>query len=291
MKRILNAALAALCCLTFLTGCSTMKTSWRSTKKWYHKYVNTNPTIDLTNEGISDKALQRLAALLMPVDERLMQMSRALGCQDTPPDAEWPQQMLTNFSWLTSVTVLDTSGSVRSQVPSVSMRPPNFAPLLELADRYKLRQLGAVVQSDEFGTVVMVAAPYFDKNEWAGLVVASFDPRTLLRFSPDPDALIVLSSDGTIWPGGASHGGEGVSGLKWEELLKSSVQGEMSVGGGTLVWLSRYLGQLHVIYLTDAQTARAAAAESQKAAAQTPPAAAPADQSQSGEPAAAPAKP
>jgi hypothetical protein len=265
LKLKLSAALAALCCLAVVTtGCSTMKTSWRSTKKLYREYVNTDPTIDLTSEGISDKGLQRLAALFMPVDERILQMTRTLGCQDTPPESDWTQQLLSSYSWLTGVAVLDTSGTVRSQVPSVPMHPLDFAPLLEQADRYKARKQGAAVQHDEFGTVVMVAAPYFENNEWAGLVVAYFDPRTLLGFSPDPGALVVLSTDGTVWPGGAP-GGEGLSGLKWDEILKGSVQGEMSVGGVAWVWQSRYLGQLNVIYLTDAREARAQKPEPKKA--------------------------
>lgn len=265
MKPTLSTALAALCCLAVLTtGCSTMKTTWRSTKKLYREYVNTDPTIDLSNEGITDKGLQRLAALMMPVDERLMQMTRALGCQDTPPESDWSQQLLNTYSWLSGLVVLDASGNIRSQVPSVSMHPLNFAPLLEQADRYKKRQLGAAVQNDEFGTVVMVAAPYFENNEWAGLVVAFFDPRTLIGFSPEPGSLVVLSTDGTLWPGGA-QGGESLAGLKWNDILKGSVQGEMAVGGGDWVWQSRYLGQLNVIYLADAREARASKPEPKKA--------------------------
>lgn len=288
MKPTLSMALAALCCLAVLTtGCSTMKTTWRSTKKLYREYVNTDPTIDLTNEGIADKGLQRLAALMMPVDERLMQMTRALSCQDTPPESDWPQQLLNSYSWLSGLAVLDASGNVRSQVPSVAMHPLNFAPLLEQADRYKKRQLGATVQNDEFGTVVMVAAPYFENNEWAGLVVAFFDPRTLIGFSPEPGALVVLSTDGSVWPGG-SQAGDGLAGLKWNDILKSSVQGDMTVGGASWVWQSRYLGQLNVIYLTDAREARARKPEPKKTETPAAPeAGAPAPQS--GQPEAAPA--
>ena len=54
-----------MCCLVFLTGCGTMKTTWRDTRKLYREYINTDPTIDLSDEGIGDKGLQRLAALFM----------------------------------------------------------------------------------------------------------------------------------------------------------------------------------------------------------------------------------
>ncbi|MGE4536411.1 MAG: hypothetical protein AB7D37_04990 [Desulfovibrio sp.] len=263
LKRTVSAALAALCCLLFLSGCGSIKTSWRDTKKLYREYINTDPTIDFSAQGITDKGLQRLAALMMPVDERLMAMLRALGSQDTPPENEWCQQFLTNHSWISAVSVLDASGAVLFQAPSVSMRPLDFAGLLEFGERYKVRKMGAAVKTDEFGTVVMVAAPYFKNNEWAGLVVASFDPRNLAKFSPQPDALSILSTEGVVWAGGGQ--GEALAGLKWDEILKSSVNGEITSGGAEYLWQARYVGQLEFIYVTDAREARATKPEPAKA--------------------------
>jgi len=256
LKRNVSMALAALGCLVLLSGCGTMKTTWRDTRKLYREYVNTDPTIDFSEQGITDKGLQRLAALFMPVDERLMGMLRQLGSQDTPPENEWCQQLLSGNDWLSGVAVLDASGSVLFQAPSSSMRPLDFAGLLEFADRYKLRKTGARIVTDEFGTVIMVAAPYFKNNEWAGLVVAHFDPRNLVRFSPEPDALVVVSTEGLVWsaPGGQ---GEALAGLKWADILKGAVQGEVGSGGGQYVWQARYLGQLELVYLADAREARA----------------------------------
>lgn len=255
MKRTVSAALAAWCCLVFLTGCGTMKTTWRDTKKLYREYINTDPTIDFSAQGITDKGLQRLAALMMPVDERLMGMLRRLGSQDTPPESEWCQQVLTANDWLSSVAVIDTSGAVQVQAPAVSMRPLDYSGLLEFGDRYKVRQMGAQIKTDEFGTVIMVATPYFKNNEWAGLVVASFDPRNLVRFSPEPDALVLVSTEGVVWPGSGGQG-ESLAALKWADILKGNVQGEVSLGGGQYVWQARYVGQLELIYLTDARPAR-----------------------------------
>uniref|UniRef100_I2Q176 Lipoprotein n=1 Tax=Desulfovibrio sp. U5L TaxID=596152 RepID=I2Q176_9BACT len=276
MKRTVSAALAALSCLVILSGCGTMKTSWRDTKKLYRSYINTDPTIDFSEQGISDKGLQRLASLLMPVDERLMGLLRVIGSQDTPPESDWAQQLLSSHDWLSGVAVIDTSGAVVSQAPTASLRPLDFSGLLEFADRYKTRKMGAQVKTDEFGTVVMVAAPYFKENEWAGLVVAFFDPRNLVRFSPEPDALVVLSTDGLVWPGGSGQG-EALAGLKWAEMLKGGVQGEVASGGGQYVWQARYLGQLEMVYLTDVREARAKKPEPPKAAPVPTPEPSPAD--------------
>jgi hypothetical protein len=261
--------MTALLCLVTLTGCGTMKTKWRETRKLYREYINTDPSIDFSDQGISDKGLQRLAALFMPVDERLLAMQRVLGSQDTPPEQEWAQQLLTNHNWLSGVAVVDTAGATLGQVPSVSLRPLDFAPLLEQTERYKVRKMGARVITDEMGTVVMLAAPFFKENEWAGLVVAYFDPRNLVRFSSDPGALVVTSTEGLVWPGSGGQG-EAVSALKWTDILKESVQGDVQVGGGQFVWQARYLGQLELIYLTDAREVRAQKPEPKKEAAPEP---------------------
>lgn len=269
MKRTVLAALTACLILASLAGCGTMKTKWRETRKLYREYVNTDPSIDFSDEGISDKGLQRLAALFMPVDERLMGMMRMLGSQDTPPEQEWAQQMLATNDWLSGVAMVDTSGHMMGQVPSASMRPLDFTPLLEQAERYKVRKMGARVATDEMGTVVMVAAPFFKENEWAGLVVAFFDPRNLVRFSPDADALVMVSTEGLVWPGAGGQG-ESLAALNWAEILKSDVQGDLQAGGGQYVWQARYLGQLELVYLTDAREARAKKPEPKKEPAAPP---------------------
>ena len=266
MKRTALAAMTALLCLVTLTGCGTMKTKWRETRKLYREYINTDPTIDFSDQGITDKGLQRLAALFMPVDERLLAMLRVLGSQDTPPEQEWAQQLLTTHNWLSGVVVVDTAGTTLGQVPSVPMRPLDFAPLLEQAERYKVRKMGARVVTDEMGTVVLVAAPFFKENEWAGLVVAYFDPRNLVRFSSDPGALVVVSTDGLVWPG-ANGQGEALAALKWTDILKDSVQGDLNAAGGQYVWQARYLGQLELVYLTDAREVRNQKPEPKKEAA------------------------
>ncbi|BAH75653.1 PDC sensor domain-containing protein [Solidesulfovibrio magneticus] len=269
MKRTVLAAIAAIVCLCILAGCGTMKTQWRETRKLYREYINTDPSIDFSDQGISDKGLQRLAALMMPVDERLLAMLRTLGSQDAAPDPEWAQQLLSANAWLSGIAVVDASGAIVGQVPSTPMRPLDYASLLDMADRYKVRKMGARVVSDEMGTVVMIAMPFFKENEWAGLVVVNFDPRNLVRFSPDPNALVVVSTEGLLWAGGAGQG-ESLAALKWSDILKGEVQGDIRTGGGEYVWQARYLGQLELVYLTDAREVRAAKPEPKKEAAPAP---------------------
>jgi len=104
-------------------------------------------------------------------------------------------------------------------------------------------------------------------------VVAFFDPRNLMHFSPDPNALAVVTSTGQAWAG-ASPASESLAGINWSNILKSTVQGDITAAGGKWVWVSRYFGQMQIIYLSDAHVAPAPKSEPKQPA--TPPAAEPA---------------
>ena len=64
---------------------------------------------------------------------------------------------------------------------------------------------------------------------------------------------------GLVWSGGGQ--GESLAALKWSDILKGEVQGDIRTGGGEYVWQARYLGQIELVYLTDAREVRAAKPE------------------------------
>lgn len=237
-----------------LAGCSTMKTTWRDTRKLYKEYVVVEPSIDYSNEGLEDKSVQKLAALFSPVDERLDAFMRIFTSQDIPPEPAMAAELLVAYPWVSGVAELGTDGVVRGQLPAVSLRPLDFAPLMAFEDRYKVRKPAALVSTDEMGTVVFLAMPFFENNEWSGLIVAWFDPRSLLQFSPSPNELFIVSTVGPVWlgEGEGAGGGGGLAGVKWADILRNEVQGAISAGG-TYVWVARRLGQMSLIYACDAR--------------------------------------
>lgn len=253
MKRI---ALLCLACI-LLSGCGTMRKSWRDTRGLFNKYVDVAPSIDLKNVGIEDKGLQKLARLFGPVDQKLEVFLREIQSQDTPPEPEWGEGLLSRFPWLAGVAVIDADGAVMAQYPPVGMRALDFKPLLEFKDRYDVRQLACSIQTDELGTLIYVAMPFYKDNVYSGLVVGYFDPRSLIRFCPEPGQLYVIYPDGVLWTGDDPALGEAMLAYAWNQQLKEDVQNETTVNGVTYAWQARWIGQMEIIYVTEVSSVRA----------------------------------
>lgn len=259
LKRVILAILA--CSVFAAAGCDTVKPYVKSTKKLYKDYVNVDPTIDLTDPGISDPSINKLAALFAPVDERVEFLLRALSAQDLPPSREWCQSFMDSFPWLSGMAVMTESGTVSFKLPMFTIKQVDYAPLLELENLYKARKMGAYVATSELGAEIMVAKPLFVDNEYKGLLVASFDPGSLAKFSPEPGNLLMFIPGTPLWSGDDSGAAQALAGLNWKNLLKSDVSGEQSVGGTRYLWQSRFLAQVRLIYAVSAVTAPAKAAK------------------------------
>ncbi|MEF3697600.1 hypothetical protein [Desulfolutivibrio sp.] len=268
MKRTTVLLAVAALCLGLASGCSTARNTWKDTKKLYKEYVDTDPTIDLTDEGITDPALQKLARLFGPVDQRLEMFIRVYYTQDNPPEAEWCEQLLRDFPWLSGVAVVNKDGSIRMQQPLIAMRPLEFGPILDNENRYTKRGLAATASVDDMGPIIYVGAPFFENNEYAGAIVSWFEPRNIVEASPAPDELIMLQPEAVLWPAASSGegAGQGFLSANWAEVLKTEVQGEIQAGGGRYVWQSRYIGQMPILYLTQAPAGNEAKAEKAAAA-------------------------
>jgi hypothetical protein len=178
--------------LVVLSGCSTIRNTWKDTRKLYKNYVDVDPSIDLTDEGITDKGLQKLARLFSPVDQRMEMFTRVYYTQDNPPEPEWCAQFMADFPWLSGMAVVNKDGTVRLQQPAVALRALDFAPLLELEDRLSKRKLVANATSDDMGGLIYVAAPFFENNEYAGIIVSWFEPRAIVEASPAPEELYII---------------------------------------------------------------------------------------------------
>ena len=258
MQKRLVLALAA-CVLFAASACDTVKPYMKTTKKFYKEYINTDPNIDLKDPGISDPSVRKMAELFTPVDERLEFLVRALSAQDLPPEREWCQALMDSFPWLTGMAVLTDNGSITFRLPSYSLKPVDFAPLLEQEKLFKARKMAANVAAGELGAEVMIAKPLFVDNEFKGLLVAHFDPGSLARFSPEPGQLIMVAPGAVLWAGDDSGAAQALAGLNWKNILKSDVSGEQRIGGARYLWQSRFLAQARIIYAVSAVSAPAKA--------------------------------
>lgn len=247
-----NALAACLACALLVTaGCDTMKSGWKSTRTLYKAYVNTDPAIDLKDEGITDPSQQKLALVFSPADERLEYLMRTFSAQDLPPGSEWSQNFMETFPWITSLAVLSPSGSVVGQVPAFSLKKIDYSPLLPFEKLFTERKMVAVAVPTDLGAEVLVAKPLFVDSDYQGLLVASFDPGNLVKFSPDPGQLIVLMPGAVVWPGKDAGAASALANQKWKNILKSDVNGEIRLGATKYVWQARVLAQTHLIYAVE----------------------------------------
>jgi hypothetical protein len=261
LKRVIPAMLA--CVLFAASGCDTVKPYWKGTKKFYKEYVNVDPTIDLKDPGDADPSVRKLAGLFTPVDERLEFLLRSLSAQDLPPDREWCQAFMDAFPWLSGMAVLTDSGLVSFKLPMYTIKPIDYAPLLEFDKLYKARKMAASIAASELGSEVLIAKPLFVDNEYKGLLVASFDPGNLAKFSPEPDQLMIFAPGAALWNGDNAAACQSLAQLNWKSIFKGNVAGEQAVGGTRYLWQSRFVAQARLIYAVSVVTAPAKPAKAE----------------------------
>jgi hypothetical protein len=232
------------------TGCSGWKESraWTKSKQVYKGYINTDPSIDLTSSGVNDPEMEKLAFLFAGVDQRLHELARSLDGKDTFPEEAWFDQMLGRFQWLSGVGAVDVGGNVLTRKPPETMKVPDFHVLLQKDVLYPERGLRAGVEQTPLGPELYLGSPFFKNNSWLGLLIAHFDFPSLVRFSADPDALMILYEGGLLWPG-TGFDQDGLLAINWGELLKKDIQGKIELGKDEYYWMTRYIGQLRLVYL------------------------------------------
>lgn len=246
LKRVFLAL--AACAVLASAGCDTVKPYVKSTKRLYKEYINVDPSIDLKNPGIDDPSVRKLADLFTPVDERLEFLLRSLSAQDLPPSPDWCQGLMDAFPWVSGMAVLTDTGAVTYKLPSYTLKPVDYAPLLEFEKLYAARKMAAAVEASDLGAEIMIAKPLFADNEFKGLLVVHFDPGNLARFSPEPGQLIMVAPGATLWSGDDSGAAQALAQMKWKDIFKSNVAGEQRIGGVNYLWQSRYVAQQRIVY-------------------------------------------
>jgi hypothetical protein len=232
------------------SGCSGWKDNRivTKTKDVYKGYINTDPSIDLTNPGVRSPGEERLAYLFVGVDQRLHELVRSLDGKDTFPEGPWFDQMLDRFDWLSGAGAVDVEGTVLARKPVVGIKVPDYDVLLQKDVLYPERTLRAGVEQTPLGPEFYLGSPFFTNNTWQGLLVVHFDFRSVVRFSPEPDELMVLYEGGVLWPG-KGFNQEGLLAMNWSELLRKDVQGQVEIGREEYHWMARYIGQFRLVYL------------------------------------------
>lgn len=220
----------------------------KESKKVYREYVDSAPPIKLESEKAETDGTTKLARLFSPVDERLHDLLQTLDHQDSFPMEDWPDWVLKKYDWISGIAAVTKAGDVLFEKPGESIKEAHYTLLLPDTEKTFEKKIRSDVDQTPFGAEVYLGGPFYKDNEWQGLLVARFDFRSLVKFSESPDELMVISDKGVLWPG-QNFDVQELSDLPWTEVLKDRVSGKVSVNGRGYRYISRYLGQMKLVYV------------------------------------------
>jgi hypothetical protein len=237
--------------VVFLGGCrtpQTVKDAWKGTRSYYNQYLNSPATLDFDDTGDSTDYQKALGEAISEFDLQLVDLERVLQNSDQRPDAAWVSATTGRFPWLSGLALTDEYGTPRALIPPDFPKPFDAAPLTEPDPKQLLKDLRAYVQETPLGPEIYVGNPVYAGEDFRGLIAVHFDPRTLLIRSGDPNRVVIASPKGILWPGLYTIEETPLAGVNWDELVKENASGTLSNAKGSFYWISRYLGNLPLIY-------------------------------------------
>lgn len=231
-----------------LSGCAQMKGAYKETKTFYHTHINRPSKLDMTERTELEQSQRDLVQSIMPIDEELTKLEKALDALATPPDAQAAADLLRRFPWLSGLSMIAPDGTLGASIPSTPIKQLDYAPLLELAPKALPRDLRASVQDTPLGPEILLARPFLQEDQLQLLLVATFDFRALLPFAASPGDFIVRSGDVLIWSGDMDYAATPLASIDWTEYLKEHSDGMLTNDNGTMMWISRYIGGIPLVF-------------------------------------------
>ena len=234
-----------------VTGCrtpQTVKDAWKGTRSYYYEYLNTPATLNMADKGDIQDYQAALGIAISEYDLQLQELERVLHNSDRNPDANWVTSITTRFPWLSGVVLTDDIGVPRAQIPPNFAKPFTIGTLLEVDEKQQLKDLRAFVQQDPLGPEIYVGNPVYFGADFKGVIIVHFDPRALLARTGDPAKVVIAGPDGIIWPGIYAEESTPIARVNWAEETRKTHSGIVRNELGAFYWVSRYLGNLPLVY-------------------------------------------
>lgn len=248
-SRILPVFLCLLAAAALaLSGCAQVTSAYKETKTFYHTHINRPSTLNTEERTVLEDPQRALVQSVMPIDEELTKLEKALDALGTPPDGENAASLLRRFPWLSGLAMVAPDGTLGVSIPSVPLKQLDYSPLLELAPKALPRDLRSSVQDTPLGPEILLARPFLQEDQLQVLLVATFDFRALLPFASSPGDIIVRSPDVLIWTGDLDYSSTPMASINWEEYLKEYSDGVLTNENGSMLWFSRYLGGKPLVF-------------------------------------------
>lgn len=247
-----SIAVAALAgTLALVGGCSTLESSWKSTKSFYYEYINAPAVIDYEEKGTLSDAEARLATRMVGIDIQLEQLERYLQNADRPPTGDSVNVLFTRFPWLSGLAAIDPDGNLLAQEPPASMKNLDFSGIARSEARGgEMRGLRGFVQDTPLGPEVMAGIPVYVDSEMKGMLVTYFDMRALLSYTDGTEDLVVIAPEGVLWAGKFDVASTPLASQDWASITRSSTEGTVSNRNGEFIWLARFIGKQPLVFAT-----------------------------------------
>ena len=155
---------------------------------------------------------------------------------------------ITRFPWLSGLALTDEYGTPQAQIPPNFPKPYDTGSLVDLDPKQKLKDLRAYVQHSYLGPEIYIGNPVYVGEDFRGVIVAHFDPRALLARTGDPSRIVIICPDGIVWPGIYAIEETPLADVNWREKVRESAYGTVSNAKGTFYWITRYIGNLPLVY-------------------------------------------
>jgi hypothetical protein len=239
-----------------LVGCrtpQTVKDAWKGTRSYYYEYLNTPAKLNMDDRGNILDYQADLGNAIGDFDLQVQELEKALQNSDRRPDAEWVTSMTTRFSWLSGIALTDEEGIPRAKVPPMFAKEFEIGNLLEVDPKQQMKDLRGFVQMHPLGPEIYIGNPVYTGADFRGVIVMHFDPRVLLSRTGDPGKVVIAGPEGIIWPGVYDAESLPLSGINWAEKVKNEYAGTVKNELGTFYWISRYVGNLPLIYAVHVQ--------------------------------------
>ncbi|WP_077073550.1 hypothetical protein [Mailhella massiliensis] len=248
-SRILPVVLCLLAASALaLSGCAQVNSAYKETKTFYHTHINRPSTLNTEERTVLEAPQRSMVQSIMPIDEELTRLEKALDALASPPDGEAAASFLRRFPWLSGLAMVAPDGTLGASIPSVPLKQLDYTPLLELAPKALPRDLRSSVQDTPLGPEILIARPFLQEDQLQVLLVATFDFRALLPFASSPGDIIVRSADVLIWSGDMDYAATPMASINWEEYLKEHSDGILTNENGSIMWISRYVGGKPLVF-------------------------------------------
>ncbi len=230
-----------------LTACSDFRfhDALKSTREVYGEYVNVPATIDYEATGDIDDLQMTIAVNTQKLDLELTRLTRFMRNQDRPPTPNSVQNIFNNFDWINGVTVIDKEGKILVSQPEISLKKLDFAEIIGVTTK-NVRDLKVVAQANDLGAEILIGVPIYTGTELHGYTIVHFDMRNLLPLVPNPENIAIFAPNTNLIDADNSF----ASMLDWAEVVENQSHDD----DDDFTWVSRYLGELPIIYASSTAT-------------------------------------